>query len=104
MDTKDFGILKEGPLGNGILELCTSKDSVSSLVAADPALAGGDAWQTLYGKYRHTKEHNKAAITQVDDLERAAKCGKWGPTKPSDLFLKVSSYTTPNNTTIMSSC
>jgi hypothetical protein len=92
MDTKDFEILKEGTLGNDILELCTSKDSVSHLVAADPTLAGGDAWQTLYGKYHHNKEsHDKTTTTQVDDLERAAKCGKWGPTQPSDLFLKVGS-------------
>ena len=90
MESKDSGILKEGTLGNDILKLCASKESVSSLVAADPTLAGGDAWQTLYGKYRHTKDgHDTAATTHVDDIVRAAQCGKWGPTKPSDLFLKV---------------
>ncbi|ERT03197.1 hypothetical protein HMPREF1624_01502 [Sporothrix schenckii ATCC 58251] len=90
METKDFGILKKGTLGNGIVELCTSKNSVSSLVAADPTLAAGDAWQTLYGKYSHTKDaSDKAATSQVDDLQRAAQCGKWGPTQPSELFLKI---------------
>lgn len=90
MDSSDLGILKDGVLGDDILLLCTSNESVSSLLAANPTLAPGDTWQTLYGKYRPADEcRNRAAITKVDDLARAAQCGNWGPTKPSDLFLKV---------------
>lgn len=91
MDSKDHGILKNGCLGEDIVNLCTSKESVSSLLAADPTLAAGDAWQTLYGKYHPANggHEKKSAVTDVDDLARAAKCGNWGPTKPSALFLKV---------------
>ncbi|CAK7198325.1 hypothetical protein SEUCBS139899_000985 [Sporothrix eucalyptigena] len=91
MESKDHGILKDGVLGDDIVKLCTSKESVSSLLAADPTLAAGDAWHTLYGKYRPTNDGHskKGATTKVDDLARAAECGKWGPTKPSDLFLKI---------------
>ncbi|CAK7211288.1 hypothetical protein SBRCBS47491_001072 [Sporothrix bragantina] len=91
MESKDHGILKDGYLGDDIVKLCTAKESVSSLLAADPTLAAGDAWQTLYSKYRPTSNgHSKeGATTKVDDLTRAAQCGKWGPTKPSDVFLKI---------------
>jgi hypothetical protein len=91
-------------ISDRIIQLCESTDSVSSLIAHDPDLAPGDAWERLYGG-RALKAAGKEArkndsgdesagsepLTQ-DELERAARCGKWGPTKPSELFLKV---TTP---------
>ncbi|KAK2067230.1 hypothetical protein P8C59_000988 [Phyllachora maydis] len=60
--------------------LCTSADSVSSLLAADPTLAPGEAWKRLYGDHA-----GRVALA----LEQAARCGKWGPTRPSDLFLHM---------------
>ncbi|CAK7273894.1 hypothetical protein SEPCBS119000_005892 [Sporothrix epigloea] len=91
MESKDHGILRDVCLGDGIVNLCTSQESVSSLLAADPTLAPGDAWQTLYGKHHlgSDGQEKKDAASGVDDLARAAKCGNWGPTKPSDLFLKI---------------
>ncbi|CAK7222618.1 hypothetical protein SCUCBS95973_004904 [Sporothrix curviconia] len=90
MESKDHGILKDRFLGDDIVKLCTAKESVSSLLAADPTLAAGDAWKTLYDKYKPTNHsHNKTGATKVDDLARAAQCGKWGPTKPSDVFLEI---------------
>ncbi len=81
---------------NRTYELCTSKESVSSVLAADPSLAPGDAWRKLYGhhvgKLTTSKAANDAGKSEVSpaDLERAAKCGNWGPTQPSELFLRVS--------------
>lgn len=81
------------------IRLCTSAESVSSLLARDPNLRPSDAWEKLYGHAArkgenatqnepHQQTENGHECIQAD-LERAAKCGNWGPTKPSDLFLKV---------------
>ncbi|KAH6856147.1 hypothetical protein B0I37DRAFT_425195 [Chaetomium sp. MPI-CAGE-AT-0009] len=84
------------------LHLCTSGGSVSSLLAREPNLSPGDAWERLYGDTRKGegaksepkrqsgdgREHIESESAPQTDLERAAKCGNWGPTKPSDLFLK----------------
>lgn len=75
-----------------VYTLCTNKESVSKLVAADPTLAPGEAWKKLYGHEKHdskatAKKHRDAHT--AEDLERAYNCGQWGPTKPSELFLKV---------------
>ncbi|KAL2262262.1 hypothetical protein VTK26DRAFT_1944 [Humicola hyalothermophila] len=79
-----------------IVHLCTSPTSVSSLIAEDPNLAPGDAWERLYGTrvlksisetYDSAWEPNPP--DEVDELARATKCGNWGPTKPSELFLKI---------------
>ncbi|OAA66761.1 IQ calmodulin-binding motif protein [Niveomyces insectorum RCEF 264] len=88
MASKDYSILKNRPLGDDIVKLCTSTDSVSALLAADPGLAPGEAWQRLYGHYRRSADRRDTANAKAD-LERAEKCGKWGPTKPSELFLKI---------------
>ncbi len=76
-------------------QLCTASDSVSSLLAADPALAPGEAWHKLFGhhvgkpKSSHAADDAGKGPVSKEALERAAKCGKWGPTQPSDLFLRV---------------
>ncbi|KAK4134471.1 phospholipase D/nuclease [Trichocladium antarcticum] len=88
---------------DGLVQLCTSDDSVSALVAQTPSLAPGDAWEQLYGKRAVTAaaedeedsdcdcESTASDLEPVsqDELQRAARCGKWGPTKPSDLFLRI---------------
>ncbi len=90
MECSNTHILKEMPLGDGIVRLCTSKDSVSSLLAADPSLAPGDAWKKLYDNYTPScNDQKRSSVSEDEDLTRAAQCGKWGPTKPSTLFLKV---------------
>ncbi|KAH6632262.1 hypothetical protein F5144DRAFT_612750 [Chaetomium tenue] len=82
------------------IHLCTSGESVSSLLAHDPNLRPSDAWDKLYGnaarKGGGAAEHepNQQSSNGHDgtietELERAARCGNWGPTKPSDLFLKI---------------
>ncbi|KAK4099282.1 hypothetical protein N658DRAFT_540783 [Parathielavia hyrcaniae] len=92
-------------ISDRIIRLCTSTESVSSLVARDPTLAPGEAWDRLYGE-RALKTADKDARKDLDDylngrqttepesfggdeLERATLCGKWGPTRPSELFLRI---------------
>ncbi|KAJ7771657.1 hypothetical protein B0H16DRAFT_191133 [Mycena metata] len=78
-----------------VYDLCTSTETVSSLVAQDPHLPPGDAYKKLYGGHTagpkesiaKAKEHRE--VHTADDLKRARDCGKWGPTQPSELFLKL---------------
>ncbi|KAK4442166.1 hypothetical protein QBC34DRAFT_364217 [Podospora aff. communis PSN243] len=84
-----------------IVELCTSSQSVSSLLAEDPSLSPKEAWERLYGDWKRPKsskgelkiDDSTTSLTQStlsrDELEKVAKCGKWGPTQPSELFLKI---------------
>lgn len=93
---------REKHISDRLVQLCTSNDSVSSLLAEDPSLAPGDAWERLYGghvlktaaekahKGDHTNGSTVPGATPGDELERAARCGKWGPTKPGELFLRAS--------------
>ena len=82
-------------ISDKVYKLCTSKESVSAHLAADPTLAPGDAWKKLYGGHAAGEKESKAtAKAQRDDitpedLKRALECGKWGPTQPSELFLRV---------------
>lgn len=82
-------------ISDKVYKLCTSTETVSSLLAKDPTLAPGEAWKQLYGgdnggekESQSTAEANRDDITP-DDLKRAYECGNWGPTKPSELFLRV---------------
>lgn len=89
------GVQLSQSVSDRIAELCASIDSVSSLLAADPSLAPGDAWHKLYGHHLSKPEGPKgvdhAGEGEGPDemLDKARKCGKWGPTEPSDLFLRV---------------
>jgi hypothetical protein len=83
-------------ISDRVYKLCTSPESVSSLLAQDPSLSPGEAWKKLYGGHvSREKESKSTAKTHRDtatpeDLKRAAECGKWGSTQPSELFLRVS--------------
>ncbi|KAJ7221756.1 iq calmodulin-binding motif protein [Mycena pura] len=72
-----------------IHQLCTGTETVSSLLAHDPELPPGDAWKKLYGHHPASKAAPEHKPLTPDDLVRARECGKWGPTQPSDLFLKL---------------
>jgi hypothetical protein len=83
-------------ISDRVYKLCTSPDSVSSLLAQDPTLTPGEAWKKLYG--RHAENGGKGSKSEAkehrdeitpEDLKRAAECGKWGPTQPSELFLRM---------------
>ncbi|KAK3352582.1 hypothetical protein B0T25DRAFT_606549 [Lasiosphaeria hispida] len=86
-------------LSNRLVELCTSSQSVSSLLAENPNLPPGEAWDRLFGSWKDPKPANHDARKEngsgqpegesEDELRKAAKCGNWGPTQPSELFLKI---------------
>ncbi|KAK8051092.1 hypothetical protein PG993_002477 [Apiospora rasikravindrae] len=78
-----------------LVQLCQEPESVSSRLAKQPDLAPGTAWKHLYS--RHERQLSKARdIRDIGkgsladgELEKARQCGKWGPTEPSDLFLRL---------------
>ena len=79
-------------LSQKVYDLCHAKDTVSSELARDPSLAPGAVIKKLYGhdaaghdEHKQFKEPQASA----EDLQKASECGKWGSTRPSDLFLKV---------------
>ncbi|PVH82189.1 hypothetical protein DL98DRAFT_570738 [Cadophora sp. DSE1049] len=78
-----------------VYKLCTSKESVSALLAKDPTLSPGEAWKQLFGgDEAGDKESISTAKANRDnhtpeDLKRARECGNWGPTEPSELFLRL---------------
>jgi hypothetical protein len=84
------------PISEQLYELCTSTESVSAVLARDPTLTPEQAWKKLYGKYegKHAAKkllHGEApSLTAEQVLAQTAECGKWGPTRPSELFLRVS--------------
>ncbi|KAI9873321.1 MAG: hypothetical protein M1830_000543 [Pleopsidium flavum] len=75
-----------------VFDLCRSNVTVSSELAHDPTLQPGSIVKKLYGddigghdEHKNFKRHNATA----EDLERAYQCGKWGGTRPSELFLRI---------------
>lgn len=85
-------------IGEPLAQFCQSTDSISSLLAADPKLTPGQAWKKLSSHYKHHGHESqdirgigKGDVTD-EQLEMAYRCGKWGNTRPSKLFLRVRSY------------
>lgn len=79
-----------------VYDLCQSNVTVSSELAQDPNLAPGKVIKKLYGEDiggHDEHKHFKPPHATPEDLEKAYQCGKWGSTRPSDLFLRVSRAT-----------
>ncbi|KAH8205566.1 hypothetical protein TruAng_000272 [Truncatella angustata] len=81
-------------LDEPLARFCQSDDSVSALLAQDPALSPGQAWKKLSHHYKN-KSHETQDIRDIgkgevtdEQLELAFRCGKWGKTRPSRLFLR----------------
>ena len=75
-----------------VFELCKSTETISSLLAKDPKLAPGKAAQTLFpgdGKPESTGPVKTPPVASQEELHRAFEAGKWGKTRPSDMFLTV---------------
>ncbi|KAB5572162.1 hypothetical protein GE09DRAFT_1098520 [Coniochaeta sp. 2T2.1] len=92
-DTATASNLK--PISDELYELCASTESVSTVVAKDPTIKPGDAWKKLYG-HDFGKPVKRNFLNGVPNptsdeeiLRRTAECGKWGPTQPSELFLRM---------------
>lgn len=85
-----------------VFNLCHGPSTVSSELAQDPTLAPGSVVRKLYGdEHGGHDEHKpfKRPDATADDLEKAYQCGKWGSTRPSDLFLRVSRATAWHSST-----
>lgn len=83
------------PVSDELLKMLTSPDSVSTLLAQDPSLSPGEAWKKLYGhhigklgEHRPINDSGKRLASE-EALRKAAEAGHWGPTQPSELFLRV---------------
>ncbi|KAJ4265269.1 hypothetical protein NW762_004554 [Fusarium torreyae] len=76
-----------------VYELCQAKETVSSVLAKEPSHAPGDIVKKLYGHHDHALHHGRSAqndtTLNTDAIETALRCGRWGPTKPSPLFLQA---------------
>ncbi|CAM6116069.1 unnamed protein product [Calypogeia fissa] len=75
-----------------VLKLCQATETVSSVLAKNPTEAPGDVVKRLYGHlkkdlYYNPDEHRVAPSDQ--ELETALKCGRWGASQPSPLFLQA---------------
>ena len=73
-------------------DLCHASETVSSELAKDPSLVPGDVRKKLFGRFEQGLSEHKRVNEDPptpDDLQKAAECGKWGESKPSELFLQV---------------
>lgn len=82
-----------------VFDSCQEKPTISSELARDPTLAPGHVVKKLYGtdvgdhaELKHFEEPRASA----EDLEKAYQCGKWGSTRPSELFLRVRQLCRPS--------
>ena len=81
-----------------VWDLCHADRTVSSELARDPTLAPSKVIKHLYsGDAGGHDEHEKVRepYATADDLGKAYGCGKWGNTRPSELFLKVYAMSHP---------
>jgi len=75
-----------------VLELCQATETVSSVLAQNPAEAPGDIVKKLYGRHNQDLHHDPERhrpVPSPQSLEMALKCGQWGPSQPSPLFLQA---------------
>jgi hypothetical protein len=79
-----------------VMQLCHSKVTLSSEYAADSSKAPGHILKEIFKGHlhsdtsHHAKKLEELKIADENDLLRAKECGNWGPTEPSELFLRVS--------------
>jgi hypothetical protein len=69
-----------------------SRDTISSVLAKNPTEAPGDVVKRLYG--HHNKDLHKnpdefRTAPTAQEQEIALRCGCWGPSRPSPLFLQA---------------
>lgn len=78
---------------DSVYNFCRDPRSVSSLLATDPDLTPGEAAKKLYHPDNFTVSEGKPPTERIpashEELRRAYECGKWGPTRPSELFLRI---------------
>ncbi|KAJ9363959.1 hypothetical protein DTO280E4_2181 [Paecilomyces variotii] len=76
-----------------VYDLCHSNKNVTSELEDHPDESPGRIAHRLFHHDEAVKEDIAGPIKDVADkdnaLERAYECGIWGPSRPSDLFLKI---------------
>ncbi|EGX97022.1 IQ calmodulin-binding protein [Cordyceps militaris CM01] len=75
-----------------VVKLCSESATVSSVWAENPTVAPSIIIDRLYGHYPRDRTCEPQARRQAASPKEqtdAAKCGKWGPTAPSPLFLQA---------------
>ena len=80
-------------ISDHVHKLCTTPESVSSLLAKNPKLSPGEAAKQLYHpegiRISEPGLPKSRVPASAEELQRAYECGNWGPTKPSELFLRI---------------
>ena len=75
-----------------VLGLCQATETVSSVLAQNPTEAPREVVKRLYGHLKKDLHYNPDAHRSAPSrqaLEAALKCGRWGPSQPSPLFLQA---------------
>lgn len=75
-----------------VVKLCNQEHTLSSLLAQDTSRQPKDILQELYGQFKRDRTCKVSERRQPESQEArdtALKCGKWGPTSPSPLFLQA---------------
>ncbi|KAL2008576.1 hypothetical protein VTN00DRAFT_6770 [Thermoascus crustaceus] len=79
-------------LAQEVYEICRSDKSVSSELAKDPQQPPRKIIHRLYLD-KKAEDIPSNAVAEVgekqNDLRKAYECGNWGPSRPSDLFLRI---------------
>ncbi|OCK73767.1 hypothetical protein K432DRAFT_410420 [Lepidopterella palustris CBS 459.81] len=80
-------------ISDKVYNLCRNTSSVSAEYARDPTQAPGKIVSRLFGSEGISVLESKPARVRApatdEDLERAYQCGKFGNTRPSELFLRA---------------
>ncbi|KAI9735541.1 MAG: hypothetical protein M1834_001556 [Cirrosporium novae-zelandiae] len=78
-------------LSQKVYDLCQTQTSLSSEYAKSPSEAPEKIIKKLYGDEELHDGEKKFEEQPNDDkeLQKAFECGKWGSTRPSDLFLQI---------------
>jgi len=76
-----------------VFKFCQSTETVSSAIAQNPNEAPGDVVKRLFGHFKKDlhydpEQHGRPAASP-QDIETAYSCGRWGPSRPSPLFLQA---------------
>ncbi|KAE8149782.1 hypothetical protein BDV25DRAFT_155747 [Aspergillus avenaceus] len=77
-------------LPDKVYELCHSDKTVSSELARDPSQSPYKVFHALYSEHHSDKDSPATnGASKEDSLHRTLRCGNWGPTRPSNLFLNI---------------
>ena len=77
-----------------VYDLCQGSETVTTRVAVDPRQPPGEIAKRLFSRNEALPLSDTEQRSQ-SDLKRALECGKWGDSRPSDVFLKVKTLLAP---------